>query len=101
MSLRPEPIGEIPAETLRVAGAAFPKGTVITRLRDEFSTMFEDADFRALYPTGASLVGSVSSRARTLDVVDGSLLVHAFCMIPSATRAPLAYPSAGCRLVAR
>ena len=50
MSLRPEPIGEIPAETLRVAGAAFPKGTVVTRLRDEFSTMFEDADFRALYP---------------------------------------------------
>ena len=51
MSLRPEPIGEIPAETLRVAGAAFPKGTMVTRLRDEFSTMFEDADFRALYPT--------------------------------------------------
>lgn len=51
MSLRPEPIGEVPAETLRVAGAAFPKGTVITRLRDEFSTMSKDADFRALYPT--------------------------------------------------
>ena len=51
MSLRPEPICEIPAETLRVASAAFPKGTMVTRLRDEFCTMFEDADFCALYPT--------------------------------------------------
>jgi transposase len=31
MSLRPEPVGEIPAETARVARAAFPKGTVVTR----------------------------------------------------------------------
>ena len=51
ISLHPEPIGEVTAETLRVARAAFPKGTVVTRLRDEFSTLFEDADFHALYPT--------------------------------------------------
>ena len=50
MSLHPEPIGEVPAETARVAGAAFPKGTVITRLRDEFSGLFEDEDFQRLYP---------------------------------------------------
>jgi transposase len=50
MSLHPEPIGEIPAETARVARAAFPAGTVITRLRDEFDTLYEDADFRSLYP---------------------------------------------------
>src|ERR1700751_3358389 len=50
MSLHPEPIGEIPAETARVARAAFPDGTVITRLRDEFATLYEDADFRTLYP---------------------------------------------------
>ena len=30
MSLHPEPIGEIPAETVRVARAAFPKGNVVT-----------------------------------------------------------------------
>jgi transposase len=51
MSLRPEPIGAIPAETARVARAAFPKGTVVTRLRDEFSALYQDEDFRELYPT--------------------------------------------------
>jgi len=50
MSLHPEPIGEIPAETVRVARAAFPKCTVVTRLRDEFSALYEDEDFRTLYP---------------------------------------------------
>jgi transposase len=51
MSLHPESIGEIPAETARVARAAFPKGTVATRLRDEFSALYQDEDFRTLYPT--------------------------------------------------
>jgi transposase len=51
MSLHPTPMGEIPTETARVAGAAFPKGTLVTRLRDEFVDLFEDADFRALYPS--------------------------------------------------
>ena len=50
MSLHPEPIGEIPAETARVARAAFPKGTVVTRLRDEFGTLYRDEDFRGFYP---------------------------------------------------
>jgi transposase len=50
MSLRPTPIGEIPTETARVAKAAFPKGTLVMRLREEFAGLFEDADFRALYP---------------------------------------------------
>src|SRR3954468_15677487 len=50
MSLRPEPVGEIPADTARVAGAAFPKGTLITRLRDEFSALYQDEDFWCLYP---------------------------------------------------
>ena len=53
MSLRPEPVGKIPAETARVARAAFPKGTLVTRLRDEFDTLYEDEDFRSLYPARA------------------------------------------------
>jgi transposase len=50
MSLQVEPMGEIPVETARVARAAFPKGTVAMRLRDEFNTLYQDEDFRALYP---------------------------------------------------
>ena len=50
MSLHPEPIGEIPPETVRVARAAFPGGTVATRLRDEFSGLYRDEDFRQFYP---------------------------------------------------
>src|ERR1700761_8221757 len=51
MSLYPEPIGEIPVETARVARAAFPGGTVITRLRDEFNALYQDEDFQKFYPT--------------------------------------------------
>jgi transposase len=50
MCLHPEPIGEIPAETLRVARAAFPKATVVMRLRDEFRDLYRDEDFRRFYP---------------------------------------------------
>src|SRR3954469_4881936 len=51
MCLHPAPIGEIATETVRVSRAAFPKGTVIMRLRDEFSALYRDEDFRALYPS--------------------------------------------------
>ncbi len=51
MSLRPEPIGGVPAVTARVSRAAFPKGTLVTRLRDEFSALYQDEDFRRFYPT--------------------------------------------------
>jgi len=50
MSLHPEPISEVPAETARVSRAAFPKGTLVTRLRDEFSALYQDEDFRRFYP---------------------------------------------------
>ena len=48
--LRPKPLGEIPAETIRVARAAFPKGNLYLRLRDELGVLYEDADFAALFP---------------------------------------------------
>ena len=50
MSLRPEPIGEIPSETVRVARAAFPRGNPYLRLRDELGTVFRDEDFADLFP---------------------------------------------------
>lgn len=48
--LRSTPIGAIPPETLRVAGAAFPKGNLYLRMRDELGVLFEDADFADLFP---------------------------------------------------
>lgn len=50
MSLKPSPIEAIPAETERVARAAFPRGTTITRLRDGFTELYRDEDFASLYP---------------------------------------------------
>jgi transposase len=50
MCLHPDPAGEIPPETVRVARAAFPKGTVVMRLRDEFRELYRDEDFRRFYP---------------------------------------------------
>ncbi len=59
MSLRPEPIGEIPAETLRVAGAAFPKGTGLglrrTTLHQLMVDRAADAGVRLLW--GARITG--------------------------------------------
>jgi transposase len=50
MCLHPEPIGEIPPETIRIARAAFPKGTVVMRLRDEVSELYRGEDFGRFYP---------------------------------------------------
>src|SRR3954451_21866898 len=51
MSLRPEPAGPIPAETARVARAAFPKGHPCLRLRDELGPIYDDDRFASLFPT--------------------------------------------------
>ena len=78
MSLHPEPIGEIPAETVRVARAAFPGGTVITRLRDEFATLYEDADFRTLDPVrGGGLVHH--SDSKWIGAQPGGAELHRTC----------------------
>jgi transposase len=50
MSLRSEPIPDVPEETARVADAAFPKGNLYLKMRDELGTFYEDADFTDLFP---------------------------------------------------
>jgi transposase len=50
MSLKPESIGPVPAETDRVAQAAFPGGNLCLRIRDEIGTLFADTLFAALFP---------------------------------------------------
>lgn len=50
MSLRPTTLAPIPEDTARIARAAFPKGTLFMRMRDELGTLFQDERFAALYP---------------------------------------------------
>jgi transposase len=50
MSLIPTDLQTIPAETRRVAQAAFPKGNLYLRLRDEFGPLYQDQAFATLFP---------------------------------------------------
>jgi transposase len=49
MSLRVAPSAPIPAETVRIAQAAFPKGTLCMQMRDTLGPLYEDAQFVALF----------------------------------------------------
>ena len=51
MSLKPQPIPDIPEETARVAQAVFPKGNTWLRLRDQLGTIYEDDSFASLFST--------------------------------------------------
>ncbi|WP_234545354.1 IS1182 family transposase [Streptomyces shenzhenensis] len=51
MSMRPVVPGEVPAETARVAKAAFPKGSLAIRIRDELGALFTDEQFADLFPS--------------------------------------------------
>jgi transposase len=50
MSLKPLPFGEVPAQTVRVARAAFPKGSLCLRIRDRLGSVFTDEQFVGLFP---------------------------------------------------
>jgi transposase len=49
MSLRLNGFTEIPAETSRVARAAFPKGCLVMRVRDALGPLFSDEQFSELF----------------------------------------------------
>jgi transposase len=50
MSLKPEIIPPVSEETKRVAEAAFPKGNIYMRMRDELGTFYEDEQFASVFP---------------------------------------------------
>src|SRR5215211_2209411 len=50
MSLKPDLIQPVPEATASVARAVFRKGNPLVSLRDEFGTIFADADFADLFP---------------------------------------------------
>ena len=50
MSLKPEPIGPIPPEIVRLAKAVFPEGSTFMKMRDELGTLYQDELFATLFP---------------------------------------------------
>ncbi len=50
MSMKPQPIPEIPPETVRIVRAAFPKGNLYIWLRDTLGTIYQDELFADLSP---------------------------------------------------
>src|SRR2546423_22239 len=50
MSLHPQVLCPIPEETARVARAAYPKGNLYMRIRDDLDTLYEDEAFAHLFP---------------------------------------------------
>ena len=54
MAMHPSLIGPLPEETARVARAAFRKGTLLIRIRDEIGVLYHDAMFAVLYDARGS-----------------------------------------------
>jgi transposase len=50
VSLHPSPVDPVPEETARVARAAFPRGSVAIRIRDELGVIYRDELFAPLFP---------------------------------------------------
>ncbi|MFB3082025.1 MAG: IS1182 family transposase [Gammaproteobacteria bacterium] len=50
MSLHPQTNFDIPEQTITVARAAFPKGNLYMKMRDELGTIYHDELFSELYP---------------------------------------------------
>jgi transposase len=50
MSLKPQAISPVPAETARIARAAYPKGNVYMQMRDVLGSIYTDEDFADLFP---------------------------------------------------
>ena len=50
MTLHPQYVLDIPEETRKVAQAAFRKGNRTMQMRDELGIVFNDEQFRDLFP---------------------------------------------------
>src|SRR5215210_7433793 len=55
MSMRPSPIEPVPEETARIARAAFRKGNLLMRIRDEIGVLYDDQMFASLYDARGQL----------------------------------------------
>lgn len=63
MSLWLRNTGDVPVETARVAKTAFPKGSLVIRVRDELGALFADEEFADPFPVRGQIAGSPGSDA--------------------------------------
>ena len=78
MSLKPEGINAVPEETACIAHAAYPKGNVSMRMRDELGTIYQDESFAHLF----SHTGQPAEARLSLSMSDH----HAVCVISLSDR---------------
>ena len=50
MTLHPQSEFSIPEETVRVARATYPKGTLYLKMRDALGTIYQDQSFAQVFP---------------------------------------------------
>ena len=51
MSMYPQTLGVVPEETARIAQAAYPHGTLVMRLREVLSALYQEEQFADLFAT--------------------------------------------------
>ena len=82
MSLKAPLFSVIPAETIRVAHAAFPKGNRYLQVRDTFGPLFFNPDFHHLF----SHTGQPATDPARLAVIPSSSLPNGSLMFTLPTR---------------
>ena len=71
MSLHPQVFRAVPAETVRVARAAYPKGNVYLQVRDELGTIYTDQSFAELFPKCGQPTEAAEASGVTVWATDG------------------------------
>ena len=66
MSLSSQPLDTIPAETARVAWAAFLHSTRFMQMRDALGTIYDHPAFEALYPQRVAYLSYADNVSRLL-----------------------------------
>jgi hypothetical protein len=85
MSLHPGAIPPVPEETRRMAPAAFPRGNLYMRLRDELGAIYDDHLFASLFPARGQPAASAREALAATAGAEGRHLLQA---VEAATDLP-------------
>ena len=78
MTLHPQNYWEVPAETVRVARASFPKGNIYMKMYDELGTLYKDKDFVDVFPVrcGQSAISPARLALITICIYRGTIVME-------------------------